>query len=144
MHHVQLLVSVRCLQALQADHFIAQLGFFQNHRVAGSGGLHVSRVGSLAINIFDLVDCSIEVAQLFDAARFVFKDLPAAGVVGLLGCVAADENLKSIRVAFVQFIATANRPALSLLKVARPPRCINVMQGNKALLYVRSGAHLRS
>ena len=136
-------IGVAGLQLLQPAHVVPRPCFLQNQRVARGGRLHVRAVGRLTVDVVDLVDRAVVVAQLLDAARLVLKDLPASGVVGLFRRVAPDENLEPIRVAGIQIVVPADDAAFALLQVAGAPWCVDVMQSHQALLHVGTGAQLR-
>ena len=73
----------------------------------------------------------------------MLQQLPAARVVGLLGCIAPDEHLEAVRIARVEHITLANDAAFALLKVGWPPWCVNMVQSYQTFLHVGSGSKFR-
>ena len=136
------LVGVRILQGFEPVDFIAQLRLFKYQRITGRRRFHVRSIGCFSPDVAETVDAAVVILYLRDHPCLVLKELPAPRIVGLLGRIAENGDLETLRVAGVELVALADDPPFPLFKVAWSPRRINVMQSHKPLLDVRPCAHL--
>ncbi len=118
------------------------LEFEPEHRIAGRRRHEIRiliGVGALFRNAVDIVAA----AELFDRGRLSFKNLPLHRVARLFGPVRVDPNPEPVRVFPIQGIPLPDDPSFALPHIGRPPRRIEVMQGDEPRLDVHPRAHLR-
>ena len=130
-----LLVDVRRAELVELADFGVHLDLLHDGGVARGDGLDL-RVGeSAGLQILGSTHRGVPAHHLLDKAGLGFQGLPHIGIKGAFRHVAVNPHLG------VQIPLPQNAP-LALLNVARAPGGIQMVQGGKAALHVRAGAHL--
>ncbi|AAL49573.1 unknown [Sinorhizobium phage PBC5] len=121
----------------------ARFHLFQDERIARRCRFHLGRVRRLAGDILDFARFQIALADLLDEPGLSLDRLPRPRIERVLGGIAQYLDLEAIRIFGIELVALPDAAPVALLKVGRPPRRIDVMQRDEAVLDVGTGAHLR-
>src|SRR5690606_7798975 len=84
----------------------------------------------------------IALANLLDEPRLGLDPLPLACIESVLGGIAEDLDLETVRILCIQLVALTDAAAVTLLKVRRPPWCVQVVESNETVLHVGARPHL--
>ena len=131
---VVLLVDMRGAKLVELADFGIDLDLFHDGGIARGDGLDLGVGERAAFEVFGLAHGDAAVHHLIDEAGLGFEHLPHIGVERSFGDVAVDLD-------FGVVVALPQDSAFALLDVARPPRGVEVMEGDEPLLHVGPGAH---
>ena len=123
---------------------LAEVHFLKDQGIAGRSGLHLGCIGRFAGDVLDFPKLGAALADLLDKPCLAFDRLPLPGVQRVLGGIAQDLDLEPVGILGIEFVALTDTTAVALFEIRRPPRCIEMVKGNKPVLHVGAGAHLRS
>ena len=126
---------VGSLKAFQLLDISVELHLLHNQRGAGSQCFNLCGGESDFTGILSLTAHILAVHNLVDEVLLPLQDIPQAGVKAALGNVGEVLHL-------VVDVPLAVSSAVALLHVAGSPRCVQMVNGNDALLSVHTHAHL--
>ena len=115
-------------------HFIVERQLLLDKRIAGSGALNFSISQCHKVGILYSSQLCITAHSLGDDGSLILQFLPHISIKRIL------HNIVKY-LYFLIRIALAQNSAMPLLQITRPPRCIQIMQGNKMMLAVCASAH---
>src|SRR5262249_14765448 len=133
----ELRFDVLCTESRQPRDFSINSSLLNYHRVAGCYGLHFGVSEGRTVNVLDATEFCLASHHLRDKACLGFKGLPHVCIERFLGDVTVNLHLGVL-------ISLPQDTPLALFHVGRTPRCIKMVQCNKALLHVRARSHFLS
>ena len=122
-------------QAAQPFDLGVDLGLLEDQRVAGRDRFELGEAEHVIADVLDLANVKPAAHHLVDEPGFALDRLPHVGVKRPFGDVAVDPDGRVL-------VALAQDPPVALGDVRRPPRNVDVVQGDRPRLDVGADAHL--
>ena len=118
----------------QTSHIHIQVHLFLYARISGAQSLDLGIGKRCLINILAGTDRAFAGHNLGNEFLLVFNRLPEISVKGALGDITEDKH-------FLVLIALTHNASCALFQITRPPRAVQVMESDQAILYVGAGTH---
>ena len=123
-----------CLQQLEFGHIHVQIHALLNAGITGTQRLDLGKGEGSFVHILAGAHGRFAGHDLRDKALLGLQRLPEVSVEGPLGHIAADMN------GLVLVALSLNAP-FALRQITRPPRGVQIMQRDQAILHVSASAH---
>ncbi len=129
-----LLLGMGGAQPGEPDQLGIHLGLFDDKRIAGSDGFDLGIGQRGGIHVFKPAHGHVAGHHLGDELGLRLQRLPHIGIERAFGDVAINLHAGIL-------VALPQNSSLALLHISRPPRSVQMMQGNQPLLDVRARTH---